>query len=168
MQLYLIRHATAAEAPEGPLPDGLPDGVDPADAARPLTPRGARRFMAVVRGLGLLGVSFDHLYYSPLRRAVETAELLDELVDGHSFVTPHLAASPTELSLRMYTGERVALVGHQPWLGELLGLLTQGTAPAGDAFLWKKGGVAWLEGILGAGRMTLRGFWAPKVLREQK
>jgi phosphohistidine phosphatase len=168
VHLYLIRHAAAADSPEGPVPDGLPDGVDPTDAARPLTARGKRRFASVVRGLGRAGISFDRVYHSPLVRAVQTAELLQELLDGDAFVTPHLAASPTELSLRMFTGEQVALVGHQPWLGELLGLLTLGSAEAGRAYTWKKGGVAWLEGDLTSGGMQLRGFWAPRVLREEK
>ncbi len=168
MNLYLIRHAAAADTPDGPVPAGLPEGVDPADAARPLTSRGARKFSAVVRGLARADITFDRLYHSPLLRAVQTAELLDGLLAGESVVTPHLAAPPSELSLRTFTGECVGMVGHQPWLGDLLGLLLLGTPEAGRGFDWKKGGVAWLEGELTPGGMLLRGFWAPRMLRVER
>lgn len=168
MQLYLIRHAIAAALPDGPPPDRLPPTVDPADAARPLTSRGSRRFSDAVRGLGRLGVRFDRLYHSPLLRAVETAEILEEILRGESLVTPHLAAPPGEPLLASLEGERVGLVGHQPWLGELLGLLTMGTREAGNAFTWKKGGVAWLEGTPTPAGMRLRGFWAPRALRTMR
>lgn len=166
MQLYLIRHAVAADHPEGPAPDRLPGTVDPADAARPLTPRGARRFEDAVRGLSRVGVRFDRLLHSPLLRAVETAELLEPLLRGESVVTPHLAAAPAgPLLAELRSGEHVAVVGHQPWLGELLGLLVFGTREAGDGVTWKKGGVAWLEGAPEPGGMSLCALWPPKLLR---
>ncbi|MDP2313984.1 MAG: phosphoglycerate mutase family protein [Pseudomonadota bacterium] len=167
MHLYLIRHATAADAPAGTTPEGLPEGIDAADADRPLTPRGARRFCEVVRGLERLGIGFDRVYHSPLLRAVQTAELLDGLVTGETIVSTHLAGPPSELFLTSLDGDRVAVVGHQPWLGELLGILTLGTVEAGRAFTWKKGGVAWLEGEPAPNGMTVRGFWAPRILRER-
>ena len=165
MELYLIRHAVAADQPDSPVPDGLPPSVDPADAARPLTGRGARRFEDQVRGLGRTGVRFDRLFHSPLLRAVETAELLEPVLRGTSTVTPHLAAPPGEALLATLEGERVAAVGHQPWLGELLGLLTMGTREAGAAFEWKKGGIAWLEGSPVPAGMRVRGFFTPRLLR---
>ncbi len=168
MQLYLVRHAIAAAHPDGPTPDRLPASIDPADAARPLTPRGARRFADATRGLARLGVRFDRLYHSPLLRAVETAELLEDLLRGESLVTPLLAAPPGEPLLATLGGERVGVVGHQPWLGELLGLLVMGTREAGGGFTWKKGGVAWLEGTPAPAGMKLRGFWAPRALRTMR
>ena len=165
MQIFLIRHAIAATHPDGPPPELLPAHIDPADAARPLTPRGARRFEDAVRGLSRLGIRFDRLYHSPLLRTVETAELLEDILEGESVVTPHLAAPPGEALLASLEGDRVALVGHQPWLGELFGLLVMGTREAGAGVVWKKGGVAWLDGTPTPAGAQVRGFWSPRVLR---
>lgn len=74
MELFLVRHALAAPLPEG--------AGEEADAARPLTAKGIRRFRKVVRGLKALGVSLDLVLTSPKRRALETAELLAELAKG--------------------------------------------------------------------------------------
>ena len=43
-------------------------------------------------------------------------------------------------------GEQVALVGHQPWMGEAVAWLTTGSTQRGSSFIFKRGGVAWLEG----------------------
>jgi phosphohistidine phosphatase len=168
MQLYLIRHAIASDEPDGPSPDGLPEDLDPMDAARPLTSRGARRFSDATRGLGRLGVRFDRILHSPLLRAVETAEILEDLLRGESISTPLLARSPELELLTRLEGEAVAVVGHQPWLGELLGLLSLGTPEAGRVFTWKKGGVAWLEGDPAPAGMQLRAFWTPRSLRTMR
>ena len=63
LELYLIRHAIAAE--RGPK---YPD-----DRKRPLTPEGIKRFKESVRGLVELGVGLDFCGSSPLTRAEVTA-----------------------------------------------------------------------------------------------
>jgi phosphohistidine phosphatase len=60
----------------------------------------------------------------------------------------------------------VALVGHEPWMGELVAWLTTGAPPHGSVFAFKRGGVAWLEGQPQPGQMVLQAFLPPKVLRE--
>ncbi|MBL8971088.1 MAG: histidine phosphatase family protein, partial [Myxococcales bacterium] len=117
MQLFLVRHAIATPpAPERP------------DAARPLTAEGRTRFVKAVRGLKALGWRFDRLYHSPLVRAVQTAELLQPLVDGPTVVMPDLARAPDEEMLAHLEGSKVALVGHEPHLGTLLAWLVTGEA----------------------------------------
>ncbi|WP_027883108.1 phosphohistidine phosphatase SixA [Meiothermus rufus] len=154
MKLYLIRHAIAEEAqPDQP------------DAARALSAEGIARFKGVVRGLKRLGVTFDHLYHSPLLRAVQTADLLVGLLEGKSQVTPHLATEPGPELLQELYGETVALVGHEPWLGQLCAWLLTGQKEA-SSFPFKKGGVALLQGSPHPGQMQLLGFWSPKLLRH--
>ncbi len=145
MQLFLIRHAAAV--PRRPRLD---------DADRPLTPKGRRRWHRAVRGLERLGLSFDRLYHSPWLRAVETADALIGVLEGESVVTHELAHSPTPMLLERLEGERVALVGHQPWLGELVSLLLFGHTRHAERFSLKKGAVAWLQGEPRPGGMTLR------------
>ncbi|ADD27959.1 phosphohistidine phosphatase SixA [Meiothermus ruber] len=154
MKLYLIRHAIALEAAPGQTDD-----------ERPLSEEGIQKFTEVVRGLKRLGVRLDRLYHSPKLRAVQTAELLVPLLEGQTEVTPYLAAEPSMALLETLQGSSVALVGHEPWIGELCAWLVTGRQE-GRAFPFKKGGVALLEGLPQPGQMWLRGFWAPRLWRR--
>jgi phosphohistidine phosphatase len=154
MELFVIRHAIA-----------VPGSMLLADADRPLTPKGRARFTQAVLGLQRLKVRFDRLYHSPWLRAAETAELLAPVLDGKAVCSPALARAPSQALLDALVGERVALVGHEPWMGELVAWLTTG-APDGSVFAFKRGGIAWLEGQPQPGRMVLQAFLPPKVLRE--
>ncbi|WP_105317317.1 SixA phosphatase family protein [Thermus tenuipuniceus] len=164
MELLLVRHALALP-PEG-------EGEE-ADHLRPLAPRGVRRFRKVVRGLRGLGVKLDLIVTSPKRRALETAEILADLLEGESWVSSHLAAPPSEALLAELPKEgRLAVVGHEPYLSELLVWLLLGDflgqsalGSLEDRFPLKKGGVAWLEGEPRPGGMVLRAFFPPKVFR---
>jgi phosphohistidine phosphatase len=155
MELFVIRHAIA-----------VPGSMRLTDADRPLTPKGRARFSQAVLGLQCLKVRFDRLYHSPWLRAVETAELLAPVLDGKAVDSAALARAPSQDLLDALVGERVALVGHEPWMGELVAWLTTGAPPHGSVFAFKRGGVAWLEGQPQPGRMVLRAFLPPKVLRE--
>lgn len=155
MQLFLVRHAIA-----------VPASPDFPDAARPLTPDGRRRFEKVVRGLDRLDVKLDRLYHSPWTRAVETANLLTELLDGQSVVEQGLARTPDAELIGRFEGERAAAVGHEPWMSELLSLLVSGTKGLAGNVVFRKGGVAWLEGEARPKGMKVRAFLPPLVLRR--
>jgi len=157
MQLLIIRHAAAVARSK-----------DVADASRPLTERGRRQWKRAVRGLVRLGVRLDRVYHSPWLRAVETADALIDRIDAESVVTRRLAGSPTPALLRGLAGDRVAVVGHQPWLGELVGLLVLGSRERGAWLELDKGGVAWLEGEPLPHRMVLRALVSPKMLRATR
>lgn len=164
MELLVIRHAIAVER--------IPGASDEEDAARPLTGRGRRRFEKVVRGLERIDLWCDAVLYSPRRRAAETAELLAPIVRGSiadvSRATPHLAGPPrAELlsEIAADAAERTALVGHEPWLSELVALLVSGTTQVADALPLRKGGVAWLDGAIAPAGMQLRALLPPRVLR---
>lgn len=160
MELFLFRHAEA-EARSGELPD----------ERRALTVKGRERFLRAARGLDRLEVELDRIYHSPWLRAVESAEILTELLDGETVVTSLLAQPPTKELLDLLEGERVAVVGHEPWLSDLLGWLvfgvrmmeTDGGSPTLD---FGKGGLAWVGGKPEAGAMSLRAFLPPRALRR--
>jgi phosphohistidine phosphatase len=156
MELALVRHAVA---------EPKSAGGDDTDADRALTRDGRRRFRRVSAGLERLELRFDRLLHSPLRRAIETAELLEHLVDGPIESEPLLATTPSDALLARVKGVRPALVGHQPWLGELLSWLVLGDPSRGSAWEWKKGGVALLEGDPEPGGMQVKAFLSPGVLR---
>ena len=163
MDLYLIRHAIAEEPREG-LPD--PD--------RELTRKGRRRFREVVRGLDALGVELDRVLYSPWTRAAETAHLLGPVIADRRrdamVATDALCASPNQQLLDLVFAHSaagtVAVVGHEPWLSELIALLVVGDPLKRTAFSLKKGCVAKLDGDAAPSGMTLRSLVQPKILRR--
>lgn len=159
--LYLVRHAIAAERGED-----WPD-----DAQRPLTERGIARFKEAARGLEALDVDIDEIFTSPLVRAKQTADLLaaavknkppvkilDALAPGHS-PTAVLAQLAKAAKRR-----RIALVGHEPGLGELAAHLIG----AGRALPFKKGGACRIdvESLTSRRSGGLIWFVTPKVLRK--
>lgn len=153
MELTLIRHAIAV------------DGED--DFARELSGKGRKRFLDEVETLDAMGVRFDRVLHSPLKRAVETAELLAPLCEGELEQTKLLAKEPTAALLEACSrDERVALVGHEPHLSSLLAWLVLGDAAEGGRFELKKGAVARLVGEPTPGAMRLVALLTPKSLRR--
>lgn len=158
MELFLVRHAPAEEA-EG----------RQKDQTRRLTADGRARFTRAVKGLRAIDVRLDKLCHSPWLRAAETADLLAPLLrgEGETLVLTALAAAPTEALFASLKGERVAVVGHAPWLSELASLLIVGDASLAQKLPLKKGGLLWLEGEPKSGGMTLRAALPPRVLRAR-
>lgn len=156
MQLFVVRHA-AAEGSE-PGPEG---------AARELTEAGKTKLRRAVRGLGALEIRFDSVLTSPWKRALQTAKLLAPIAAAAPITTELLTQSPGTALLNLIAEhpETTAVVGHEPWLGELVAWLTFGDARHGDSMLIKKGGVLWLDGTPVPGGMQLRASLPPKVLR---
>ena len=162
MDLLVIRHGIAEE--RAPSED---------DAARRLTRAGEKRIRAVVRGLRSQGWKLDRVITSPWLRAARTAEFFEKLSKSEAIHTDLLTRSPTAdlLSLASETattkkGHATAMVGHEPWLGELVSWLAFGDSRFSEGLALKKGAVAWLEGNLVPGGMTLRAILPPNVLCE--
>jgi phosphohistidine phosphatase len=160
-ELYLIRHAIAADRGEA-----YPD-----DSKRPLTGRGIARLRREVDGLKSLGVTFDQILTSPLARAKQTAELLAEHLPGRPPVSTTDALAPAgttaavvqELA-RHARRSRVAVVGHEPNLGELAARLVGSKVP----IEFKKGAVLRvdLESLSPLQAGQLRWFLTPRMLRR--
>jgi phosphohistidine phosphatase len=158
--LYLVRHAIAAERGED-----WPD-----DDKRPLTARGVARFKDSLKGLSRLDVAVDEIFTSPLVRAKQTAEILAGGLPGKPAVkvldalSPgHAPASVLAQLARAARRRRLALVGHEPGLGELAAHLIG----AGRALTFKKGGVCRIdvESLSSRRPGALNWFVTPKVLR---
>ncbi len=159
MHLYVIRHAIAEDA--APEQD---------DAARELTDDGVRKLKQVVKGLRALDITFDRVLTSPWARARHTAELLAPLCDDDPIATDLLAQTPRAELLAMIAevpGE-TAVVGHEPWLGELVAWLAFGDTRHGEALVLKKAGLVWLEGTAVPGGMSVRAIVPPAMLRAAR
>jgi len=137
MKLYLVRHAEAIERTTA-----VPD------AHRYLTPKGRLYFRKTVKRLIKRGALPDCICSSPLTRAVQTAEILAEEIGfrGQLIVTDKLAPGFGSAGLKYILSKcaeakGVALVGHEPDLGDLVSSLLSLQEP----FSLKKGEVVALE-----------------------
>ena len=161
LELYLVRHAIAAERG--------PDWPD--DAARPLTPDGAAKFRKAVQGLAAFGVEIDIVFTSPLVRCRQTADLLASGLPGSPRVQAIDALAPggghtaviAELA-RLARRPRIAIVGHDPDIGHLAGRLL-GTRRGIE---FRKGAVCRIDvdGLPPGAPGQLRWFAPPRMLRR--
>jgi phosphohistidine phosphatase len=124
VKIYLIRHGHAVDAE-----------LHLADGERYLSKKGRRTTREVGRALRKASVSVDAILTSPLVRAVQTAELVAEQLgfEGVIEVLPSLMPiGPIETSAEAIREQSrsVAVVGHEPSISALAGLLTgQGHFP---------------------------------------
>jgi phosphohistidine phosphatase len=163
LEVILVRHAIAPERDRARWPE---------DGERPLSAEGKRKFRKAVAGLMKVVPKVDALLTSPLVRTRQTAEILTALAHWPKAIdTPELAPNGTPIAalavLRGRKEPRIAVVGHEPRLGELLALCVAGTEARPFAPL-KKGGIACVvfEGEVAAGKGTLTAFVPPRTLRK--
>jgi phosphohistidine phosphatase len=138
MDVILIRHAKAGTRDANSWPD---------DAERPLTPEGQVEHRAVMRAAKKMGLKFDFLVTSPLKRARETADIVASVYRwaeapqvaaelGHGYSV----AAVVKLLAKFPPDSRVALVGHEPDFSTLCSALIGGKA--GPGLQMKKSGIA--------------------------
>jgi phosphohistidine phosphatase len=136
-----------------------------------LTPDGIARLRRRARGLDAIGVSFDQIVTSPLVRTRQTADVLSEELKGKPPIVSADALAPAGSSAavmqelaRHVRHARVALVGHEPNLGELAAQLIGARVP----LEFKKGGMCRIDFdvLPPKGTGQLRWFVTAKMLRE--
>lgn len=163
LELYLIRHGLAG--------DRGPEWPD--DSKRPLTADGLSKLRKEAHGLHALDVAFDVIVTSPLVRTRQTADVFAEVLAVKSPIVSADALAPAgtpaaviqEIGRQARKG-RVALVGHEPNLGELAAQLIHARAPLS----FKKGGICRIDfdEAPPKGTGSLVWFLPPKVLRKIK
>jgi len=164
MDIYIIRHAIAVDR-------GTPEYED--DSQRPLTDKGKKKMRQIAQGLHTLGVDFDLILSSPYVRAKETAEILADVFKIKTDVafSENLIpmGDPDLLIAEMnekYTANSIALIGHEPFLTTLIGLLVSDNA--GIDMTLKKGGVCRLsaDNLRHTRKTTLEWLITPGILVE--
>ena len=118
VQLYLVRHAEAAE--------GEPDEL------RPLTAEGRRAARELGERLASEGIRPDAVLTSPLLRARETGAEVGRPAGLEPEADERLAPGATAEGVRAAAGgrgETVVVVGHQPDCGRIAAALTGGDEP---------------------------------------
>ena len=162
IHLYLVRHAIAEDRGEK-----WPD-----DTRRPLSTEGKIRMETQVTGLEAIGVEIEEVLTSPLVRTRQTAEILAQGLSSRPKLTelpalaPGHSAKEVLSALKDYSRRtRLALVGHEPGIGDLSAALIGARTP----ITFKKGAVALIRVDRlppDAGSGTLCWFVTPKILRR--
>ncbi len=159
-----MRHADAGERDPAKWPD---------DGLRPISAEGRRKQIEAAGGMKRLGLVPDHILTSPLVRALQTTEILAEVL-GHgqrfesveSLGTGCSTAAVVALLGRFRADTTVMLVGHEPaFSGAAAALIGR----SGDGRLdLKKSGVIGIafEGAARAGAGTLLYLLKPGQLRK--
>jgi len=154
VNLYLIRHAEAVPLGESGITE---------DAARPLTAAGQEQVKSLAAGLQHKGIRPTVVLTSPLLRARQTAE---GLVGEFAAPAPEvricedLAPGGKRRRITRFVkelgAESVALVGHEPDLGELAAWLIGSKKAAIDL---AKSGVACIRCKTGPGKLRGSLVW---------
>ena len=165
MNLYIIRHAIAV--------DEATSNYE-SDSERPLTDKGRKKMRQIAKALRHLGVEFDLILSSPYIRAWETAEILADVFkmkNKIAFSDNLIPLGSPELLIgeinEKHTVDSLAIVGHEPHLSALIGLLVADSSKI--EMTLKKGGVCYLSADnlhYQDYRATLEWLLAPRILME--
>jgi phosphohistidine phosphatase len=159
MDLYILRHGLAADKDDPRYPN---------DEDRPLTQEGQKKTLGVARRMKHIGMSFDLILSSPLARARQTAEITASVLGCKNRLKFSQNLAPEGNKRVLLKGlkptlKRVLLVGHEPYLSELVSVLLSGKP--GLAIDLKKGGLCKLEvEEVRYGRCGILHFLAPPRL----
>jgi phosphohistidine phosphatase len=160
MNLYFVRHGSA----------GNPKPHPQEDATRGLDREGQQQCELIGKLLAALGIRFDEIVSSPLKRASEAAAIIakQSRYKGQITFAPALRPDGTyerflELLSEMAGADSALLVGHNSKLAEFIGKLISNSSGRAGIHL-KKGAVAKVVKKR-TGVATLQWCLTPKLLR---
>ena len=142
MKLYILRHAIAEDRDEILYPD---------DSLRHLTEKGEKKMVKIAEHLKDMGIQLDLILTSPYVRAYETARIVAKtfgIKKKQLVLSDHLTPSGfakdliTEIN-EIYQVENLILVGHEPYLSDLVAMLVAGDPSI--SITMKKGGLCCLS-----------------------
>jgi len=166
MNLYILRHASAGTKRINPL----------LDLRRPLDKEGKAHCLHLANVLTAMKIGFDLVVSSPLKRSLQTAQLVATETGFEASVLVSNALSPTakfsefQRLLRECTAyENVLVVGHNPNITQFLGQLVVHATPTPDELAHprirlRKGSLARLS--LQRGPATLQWLLDPRIVRS--
>ncbi|HEX9615305.1 MAG TPA: phosphohistidine phosphatase SixA [Bacteroidota bacterium] len=119
MLLYFLRHGDAIESPYYH------------DSERPLSDLGKRQIQTVAQFFKLTRKQVELVLSSPLGRARETADILQQTLKAHPTMTTEALLSGSEVrnllnEMNLHKSESMLLVGHEPQLSSAISVLTGG------------------------------------------
>jgi phosphohistidine phosphatase len=162
MELFILRHGEA----------GKPSATSKEDSKRPLTLAGKKEIEEISKGLKLVGVKFDYIFTSPLLRSKQTAEIVFKNLQCKNLVSELEELKPEGNKLQLYNklstlkqGSFVLIVGHEPYLSELIG---EAISKCNSRIDLKKGGLARIRiiSLLPKIQGELRWLLSPKHMKK--
>ncbi len=159
MNIYFLRHASA----------GSHKSNLAADERRPLDPEGIEQCGSIGRALAAMDVKVDSVVSSPLKRAIQTAELVareigyEDKIESSDALRPDADYRAFQQLLQSHANkDELMVVGHNPTLSEFLSLLISGGA-SHNAVELRKGAIAKVP--IDGNSTSLQWCVTPKVVR---
>ena len=161
MTLFVIRHTLAEER-------HIFAQTGQSDELRPITSRGVERMKKI---LNFLKKDEDHIntvLQSPLLRCQQTGNVIKKYYPNANYLNsdnlrPNFSAKKLYREIQDFDISTMAIVGHEPDLGQFISWLLFGQAT--ERFPIKKGGIARLC-LYKDGRCFLKWFLKPKLILE--
>jgi phosphohistidine phosphatase len=161
MNLFILRHASAGTSTADP----------EEDRKRPLDKEGVRHCLQLSRVLNAMKIGFDVIVSSPLKRSLQTANLVATETGHKSRVVQSNSLAP-EATLKDFKKlldeyrdrETVLVVGHNPNLSIFLGALLVPAVASPARIRLRKGSLARLN--LTASTTTLQSVLDPRIVRS--
>jgi phosphohistidine phosphatase len=168
MELFLFRHGEARKR--------LQSGSK--DFDRPLTSTGQKEVENISISLKKLNINIDRIITSPLKRAHQTAVIvskvfaMEERVEDWNELKPEGNRSELYKKLsQLKLDSSLLIVGHQPYLTEMIGNLTFDSDSDDNArIILKKSGLAKLviTSLMPIMKGELRWLLSPKLLKKYR
>ena len=166
MNLYILRHASAGTRRVNPI----------LDTKRPLDKDGKRHCLHLAHVLTAMQLNFDLIVSSPLKRSMQTAQLVGTETGYESRILMSEGLAPTatfaqfqRLLRECSAYENLLVVGHNPNITAFLGQLIAPSLPVPDDLAHprvrlRKGSLARLN--LQRGPATLQWLLDPRIVRS--
>ncbi len=161
IDLFILRHGEA----------GNRMTVVEEDSERPLTPDGRAEMQKIAKSLKSIGLQTKQIYTSPLKRARETAEITAKILNIPTLEEwDELKPDGSKVALyrkleRLEQNSRPILVGHEPYLTSMIGVIIGTKSPK---IVLKKGGVGKVRITSFTPRISgeLRWLLTPKIMSK--
>ena len=165
MDLFIMRHGEA----------GKRLSSDTKDFSRPLTLEGKREVTDVAKSLKYLGVKFNFIITSPLKRAYQTASLVAMSFKSENKIEQWDELKPEgnrtdlhrKLSEKFKQDSYILIVGHEPYLSSMISeIISKGDA--GGHLVLKKAGMAKIRVTSSNQKIQgeLRWLLTPKLMKR--
>jgi phosphohistidine phosphatase len=164
MELFILRHGQAGQR-----------SSQASDRKRPLTSAGKVEISEIAKALKIMGLKFDLVVTSPLKRAYDTAMIVSDIFNIGNRVQVWNELAPEGQRMQVYQKisqlreeYSVLIVGHQPLLGEIVNDMIHNRKLTPCNLLLKKGGLVRIRLLSKSNvpRGELRWLLSPRILKN--